>query len=182
MTSTKTTLYSYIILSVLLILILVYGVVDIRKKSAKTLSVQREVDALAQNDTLAQSIKMLKTNSKEDLDYLDTLALDNDKLVPFIEFIESTGREMGLTISIASVTVDKVSPSSTSKLPPKVHVTVETEGSWASNIGFLHALEHLPTQIFIDTTTLQTTFSNQENPGSKKVWQMGTVLTLYSFK
>jgi hypothetical protein len=180
MTSTKTALLSYITLSFLMILVLVYGVVDIRKKSIKTQEAQQEVDALAQNDVLSQSIRMLKTNSKDDLDYLETLALDNDKLVPFIEFIESTGREMGLTVSIASVSVDKVTPGSTSILPPKVHVTIETDGSWASNIKFLYALENLPTQVFIDSTTLQTTFSGGEV--SKKVWQMGTVLSLYAFK
>lgn len=184
MPSTKTSLISYTVLSLVLLGIVVYGVFDIWHKSQKTSQLLQEAEVLGQADTLAQSTRFLKNNSKEDVAFIESRALNNESLVSFIELIERTGQEMGLTVSITSVSVEKEkTSSSTSMLPSKVNVALKSVGEWAPSIEFLHALENLPTQVYITNTSLLTTFPTDiVFPEKKEPWYLNVALTVHSFK
>lgn len=185
MTHTKTLLYASLASTLILLAVLSYGFYDIRAKNKETSALLNEADVSTQSNMLAQSIRSMKNNSAGDIMLLDTSTLSDDKLVPFIELIEGVGKGMSLKTTITSVSVDKADARASAVEPAKVHVTVQTEGAWAPSIGFLHALENLPTPVAIDSTTL---VANAISTGGTakvsgtKLWKTETTITLYSFK
>jgi hypothetical protein len=188
MTSTKTSLVSYLVLVLILLGMLVYGVWDIRYKNQKTAALLEQAKVLGSADVFAQSTHALRNNYKDDLEFLDHLALDDDSLVSFIELIEKSGKEMGVNASIVSVAVDKekTTASSTQKLPSRVRITIKSDGEWASSVEFLHALENLPTQVSVESSSLMTTLPagdvSLEKKAVKEPWRLNVVLSIYSFK
>ncbi len=124
-------------------------------------------------DSLTQSIRFIQNSSKEEIVELGDLVLTDEKIVPFIELIEGLGQTLGLKTTIVSVNAEKADESKNSTKPTKIHVTVETDGPWSGSIGFINALENLPSHDLIESTSIS---KNTDN------WHTASVITIYSFK
>jgi len=102
-----------------------------------------EAEELGQVDNIAQTIRVSRNNAGEDLASLDSLILSQNKIVPFIEMIESLGKQMNLEIKTSSVSTDETN----------VFIVIEADGEWARSMNFIHALESLPLKAVIDEAT-----------------------------
>ncbi len=173
MSRTKTLLTTFSILSVFLLGVLVFGIMQIRSQSQESSVLVNAADKTEGRDTLTQSIRSIQGSSMADVNKLNSLVLTEAKLVPFISFLENLGKSLDLDITTSSVSADKADDAKNSIKPTKVHVTIETDGSWASSAAFIKALENLPSHDTIDSTTLT---------HNDKSWHTSTSITLYSFK
>ncbi|MDB5266809.1 MAG: hypothetical protein JWN89_624 [Parcubacteria group bacterium] len=187
MRDTKTLLVSLSIIALFFVSLLGYAVYDLRGKNQETSLLVNAADASARSTDSALSLRTAKNNSEAAIAELDTSILTEGELVPLIEEIEKTGKDLGLKTSISSVTVDKVDPTAHGNDPDKVHVALEAEGPWAGSIAFIHALQNLPTKISIDDVSIISGTSSGVSPtgkplAAKKIWRLQAALTVYLFK
>ena len=157
------------VVSLALLGLIVFGVYDIRVKNIETSTLLSEAGQVAEIGSIAQSIKVLKSSTIEDVNLLNRLALTNDNLVPLIESIESKGRSLNLVTSIASVERNKAAESTE---PDKIRMVIEAEGALAGTFTLLQAIESLPHRVVIDDVSLL-----EVSEG----WHLRVVLLLYIF-
>jgi len=143
---TKTILVSMILSVIILMVVLSYGLYQMRIQSLKAQNLKTQVSSLEQIDSVAQTIRFLKNNSGDYLASLDKLTFSQTKIVSFIELVEGLGKQFGLEINTVSVTTDKTT----------VHIIFEADGGWARSIDFIHAIENLPFIVLIDDATMTT--------------------------
>ena len=191
MSHTKIYFRIWIGLTLLFVVVFGYFIFIIRARGQQASQLINEADSATDQQGLAESIQTIKNSSKDDIAALEKYALSEDSLVPFIEFLETSGKSMGLTTHIASVNLTKPDARSAT-LIDQARIEIETDGAWNASIGFVHLLENLPTSVIITSSSMsagnasevtsgQTTPSNtQSNP--KRVWHTKTVLLVNSFK
>jgi hypothetical protein len=73
-------------------------------------------------------------------------------VINLIETIESTGRALGITVSIKSVSVD--ADRAHPELPKTAKLSIAASGQWTGVSKLLESLESLPYPIMIDKTSL----------------------------
>jgi len=183
--ATKSVIVLLGLVSVILCGIIFFGFNYIKNKSISTSDTIRKVEESSNNSILVQSINSTGSNSANELDKLENLALSQEKLVNFIETLEGLGRSMNLNINIVSVDSE---PGKSVDNPDKIHFRIEASGSWSGTMQFLHALESLPYRTMINNSNL-TILNGSENLSSsstttaqKRSWKLSTDLSVYSFK
>ena len=191
MSHTRTYFRIWTFLTVLLVVIFGYFIFLIRSKGQEASQLINEADTATEQESMAESIQSIKNASKDDIATLEKYALNNDSLVPFIEFLENSGKSMGLTTHIASVNLSKPD-ARTATLADQVQIEVETDGAWNASIGFIHLLENLPTSAVITSSSMSAGNSNevtagqttttQVTPPIKRVWHTHSTLLINSFK
>lgn len=137
---------------VIIVGLIAYGDYKIKDMNKETAVLLLKVESSEEDELLAQSIRMTQNTASSSLTLLDKYMLEENEIVSLIETIESTGRSLGVSVSIESVNVDK--PKANSKLPRTARLSVEAEGSWSGVAGFLEAMESLPYQVGIEDTNL----------------------------
>lgn len=154
---------------VILLALAIFMVYDIKVKNQETSRLQSEADRITESRNVSQSIRIARDKVADDVADLDHLALSSDKLVFLIEGIEGAGRALGLDTNIISVgkEEDRKFPE-----PDIIRITIETQGTWASTLTFLRALESLPHRVMIDKSI----FSKAGDD-----WYLKIVLSLNSF-
>jgi len=143
---------------------------SIRASSQKTSELLNLADEAAQIEILAQSIRVLQNDKRAELEKLDNFTLTEDDIVPFIESIEETGRNLGLETNIASL--GKIEDKKAA-VPTMMKMVVEIDGSWESTFTFLKVLENMPYRLIIDESTLDK---------SESTWKSRIVLSAHLFK
>ena len=192
MTYTRTLLSFSILTALILVSVFGYSIYEIRSKGQEASTLTNQADEQSNQETLALSIQSMRNNSKAELATMDQYVLKDEKLVPFIEFIQSSGKSLGLETKIASVSVDKTDTRKQTAYD-KVQVVVETTGPWAPSLSFIHYLENLPTHASIDATNLEvgdevsiinssSASSTPNNSKKRRSWHTTITLTLSSFK
>ena len=167
--SSKPFLVTLSLISLVFLLVLVFGIYDIKAKNKKILELLSEADSASETGELAQSIKTTQTNAGGDLDAFDKLVLTSGKLVPLIESIETAGRGLGLETKIVSV--GKIEDKKQGE-PSLIRLVLETQGAWAQTLAFLRAIENLPYRVMIDESSLLEVDVN---------WRLRITLALHSF-
>lgn len=157
------------LVSLVLLSALVFGIYDIKTKNKKISLLLSEADRTSETGKLAQSIKTIKTNAGEDLTTFDEIVFTNEKLVPLIENIESTGRSFKLETKIVSV--GKIEDKNAVE-PDLIRIVLETQGAWAETFVFLRAIESLPQRVMIDDSSLSEVDVN---------WRLRMTLAIHSF-
>jgi len=167
--NSKLLLMALSLILIILLTIVALGIYDIKVKNKETFKLLNKADSVAETENLAQSIRVIQASAAEDIAAFDNLVLVDDKLVPLIESIEETGRELGLDTNIVSVAKieDKKSVE-----PDIIRIVVETQGSWAPTLSFLRAIENLPYRVMIDESSLSK---------GEVDWRLRITLSLYSF-
>ena len=193
MSKNKTIIYLLLALFFVTLIILVYGVYEIRLENQKISDISNQADEATRESAVAGSIKSIKNSYAPSINKIESLVVTSDGLVPFIESIEKLGKDMGLTIKTTSVSLDKADPTKEIKYPSRVHISIETDGPWGGSLSFLAALESLPTKVFIDSTnlTLGVVPSDSTSPTLTKgklvvpimrSWHTSTSITVSIFK
>lgn len=117
-------------------------------------------------DSRTRGILSIQNNSKEDLQVIDKAIITKSELVNVIDNLEKTGRGLGLTIAISSITSDASKNTTT---PQNVRISVEATGKWFDNMTFLKLLENLPYKISIERADMGS---------AGEVWHTSSVLRL----
>lgn len=172
----KLQLTTLLLLSIVFLAALILEIYNIQLKNRETSEFFNLVDHDAKVATLTQSIRMIQTNAAEDIAAFDNLTLSDNNLVSLIENIEATGRAFGLVTNIASV--EKIEDKKSVE-PDLIRLAIETQGSWASTLSFLHAIESLPHRIMINELNLSRDEVGPAKDGAS--WHLKIILSLYSF-
>lgn len=158
--NTKILITALSALSLLFIIVLAYGIYDIRAKNAQASTLLREAEKRAGQELINQSIRITENNVKEELALLDNLVLREEKLVALIEDLEASGKRLDLEVRTLSVSTKETQsepqgkqgrPNNASK---EVLLSLEATGGWDGIINFLRVTENLPYRIMISETNL----------------------------
>lgn len=171
MTSNNSKLFLTILslLSIVLLVVLILDTYNIRIQNRETSELFNSADRAAETRTLVQSTRLLQSNAAEDLATFDRMTLSGDKLVPLIESIEGAGRALGLKVNIVSVgSMENVKSEGLNT----IRIVLNVQGSWASTLSFLRAIESLPHRVMIEESSF-----SKEDIG----WRSRIILALYSF-
>lgn len=131
---------------------LVYEVYLISSTQGELNNTTTSTDEEIESDRRAKSIIELQKESKTELAIVDEVLLTKSDLVELVEKLEKTGRDLGLIVSISSITND--SKTSSSQNPETVRISIETRGAWAQNLKFVRLVETLPHKFAIDRLDL----------------------------
>lgn len=174
--NSKLLLAALSLVSIILLAVLILGTYNIQLKNKEASELLNLADEVAETKILSQSIRMMQSNSAEDIAAFDSLTLSGDNLVPLIEDIEGAGQTLGLDTKIISV--GKIEDKKSVE-PDIIRIVAETQGPWAPTLSFLRAIESLPHRVMIDESSLS---RNEIGPASDGAsWRLKIVLSLYSF-
>ena len=116
-----------------------------------------------------------KLRASYNFNNFEKITLTSDKTLSLIENIEAVGRSLRLDTEIVSV--DKVEGEQASD-PAVIRIVIETEGSWAPTLSFIHAIESLPYRVLIDEYTVTLLINDVT---SDKKWKSRVTLALHTF-
>ncbi len=156
------------LISAILAVVLVLGIYNIRLKNKETSELLNLVDEAADRETSSQSIRAIQNSAAEDIKAFNKIILSNDRLVPLIENIEASGRDLGLDAEILSV--GEVEGTGSLGLHT-IRMVIETQGAWAPTLSFLRVMESLPHRVLIDESNI-----SKQSDG----WRSRIVVSLYS--
>lgn len=135
-----------------------YGLLfsKIQAKNEHVSALLNKIDAEAAEENLLSSVKALAANTASLREKLLGFAVPREGVVPFIEFLESTGREVGVSVSIESVSTAAL-PQGTAMESLRLHVT--GKGAWSGVVRLFGLLELLP----FETSVEQAVVSSEED-------------------
>jgi hypothetical protein len=121
----------------------------------------------------AKNLKMLKSQIDETIgakEKLDGIFLGKKDIVPFIEYLEKTGEEIGVLVDFSSVKIDD-----TGKEKPRLQFSLK--GKFENIFRFIILLENIRYQIAFENIGL---VKNKESGG----WEanVGVILTSYKIE
>ncbi len=117
-------------------------------------SANESADSYIGGDSRAKNIALLQESSKEELALIEEIILTRADLVALLEKLENTGRDLGLNVSISSITND--SKTSSSANPETVRISIESRGAWGPSLSYIKLVENLPHKFSIDRVDLGT--------------------------
>ena len=155
--------------TLVLLALLVLDFYHIRTQNKKTSDMLNLANKAREDESLAQSVRLLQNTAGEDVEALGDLGLTPRRLVETIESIENAGRSLGLDTEIISVDkIERPDPSD----PQQIVIVIENIGPWAGSFAFLQAMESMPNRVVMKEASF-----NKEETG----WRSGITLSLYSF-
>lgn len=108
---------------------------------------------------------------------LQSFFVDSDKVVDFIEAVESLGSQSKSKLSISSIEADNLENSSAGK-EGKVRLRINAKGSWQSVMKALSLAEILPYKVSINNVQatvskdLETSGGNTSSGSQKAIWDL----------
>jgi len=105
------------------------------------------------SDSRARSILSLQQSSKEELEVVEGAILDRSDLADLLENLQKTGVDMGLLVTISSVSGDP-GKTPTPGSPETVRVSLEARGTWESGLAFMRLIENLPYKLAVEKAGL----------------------------
>ena len=167
LSKTKKTLIICIILN--LIVWGGYGFVfwKIRSQNKHISTLLNEAEQDVKKDESLRLIKASLGENKDFLSHINSYFIPNEGVVGFIDTLESYGKQIGVDVTIGSVSVE---PDSQNKEDFKelLRLKVEAIGSWNNLVSYLLTLENLPYSVRIDQVSyvLNSSNSNFSSSGS----------------
>lgn len=131
-----------------------YEVYLVSSTEREVTSANESADLEIGGDSRAKNIALLQESSKSELALIEEIILTRADLVALVEKLEKTGRDLGLNVSISSITND--SKTSSSANPETVRISIESRGSWTSSLSYVKLIENLPHKFSIDRVDLGT--------------------------
>lgn len=156
------------IIGVLLYGILFYSIgVKEKNVAALIISLESETKKAAGLKSLTNVIQTTEEKRKK----LDSYFLHFGDIVPFIEGVESLGKDIGVVVNFESVNVSERNGNA------YLAVDLKTEGSLSSTVRFLSLLELLPRSV-----SFEKVFMEQKSAGEKTTFWAGSfVVNVLSF-
>jgi len=153
-----------------LLTLLFFYTKSISGENAETAKLITSSGQMEEAERAAQLVRSIRASSGADIASFESLVLTSERLVPFIESIESAGRALGVDLEIASV--DKKDEGEGSALE-RIRMVVKASGSWSGTYSLLKAIESLPYRVMIENVSLTKNDS---------AWEEAITLSLNAFK
>ena len=158
--NSKRKIYISLVVSGIIVVLLIFFAIlpflkEIKKNSQEFLFQKEKLALLRKRaNNLRESENIYKAN-KSNLDKIDTLFVNKEVPVDFIDFIEKNAIETGLKIEITSLTEPKKTKEEKEKSWPIISFRMSTVGSFSNNIRFLDKLENSPYLIEISNLNMR---------------------------
>lgn len=120
------------------------------------------------NKDQEKNLTDLYDRTAEDRDRLTTYFVESGNVVAFIEALEALEKETGGTVAISGIAADDLSKKPIGTIGT-VGANITAEGSWASVMKTLMAIELLPYQISVSQVRLDSTPSSG---GKGRQWHL----------
>lgn len=133
----------WFILSVSVLSSVVFGMIFLQKKSGEiSFSLNTEIKKLS----LLKGANTMLSETKEKREYLESLFVNKDSVIDFLEVIESLGKRTGAKITVISVSEDdKAFPVPGTKIfIPGNKIRLEILGSWSQIFKTFYLLDYVP--------------------------------------
>jgi hypothetical protein len=166
-TNTKSLVSFFSLLIIVLIVLMIFGIRDIRMKEKEVAKLSELIEDRARDEDLIHATRGIRENYREHLETLEEVSLTGAKLVPLIEKIEETGRKLGLEVRIFSV--DELEEENAHK----IKIDLGADGEWAQVFSLLRVIESLPEGAIIEDVS----FAKNESQ-----WNIKMSIFLYSFE
>lgn len=162
---------SIVTLVILSVYIAFFLYVGSKNKSISILS--NEVDFVVQKEIRLRSIQSLIKNTEEERKKLNLYFVKQDTIVDFIETIEELAVFSGVTIEIASVSVDDIGGDE-SEVGELLRLNFEVIGTWQDLFYLLAFIESLPFEITLNQVNFHTISGPQEEEEEEEPAQLWT--------
>ena len=146
------------------VLLVIYVVMfnSIKNQNNQISILRNQVDIEIQKDQRLHSIKQLLSDLNPELGQIDSFFVKSDGVVSFLEYLESLGRSINLSITVNSVSVNDQSDNG---LPyDQLKIEFVAQGFWGSITQFLSLLEASPYGVIVERVQL-------ERIPSSRLWQ-----------
>lgn len=148
--------YISIAISILvLILLVLFGIYPLAKKiinnAEEFMAEKNKFAELTQRQENFRELSRQYNNYKEELDKIDSLFINSEKPIEFIEFLERNSRDLNLEMDISSITPKKLDQNSWSF---NIY-NIVLEGSFDDFSKFLEKMENAPYLIEISNLDIQ---------------------------
>lgn len=148
----------FVLVSLALVVFFVYPLLrEIEKNSSDLVSAKDSIIALKAQANEVESFKKNYEGYKPSLDKMDRLFIDPKNPVDFIEFIENTAYNSGVTSQIS------IAPSSADE-QQYVALQLSSEGSFSDILNFVKNIEKGPYLIEIENLTIQGRQTTTKDP------------------
>lgn len=175
MNSKTNTVLISVVIAILIVLLAVLGFIVYKSYAYKAdiavlQSAARDASALAaRHATLARNLK----SSKADLDAVDARFIREDAVSDFIDMLERTASQEGVSANIGSINLESGTREGGIKA---LNLRVDGSGTWEDAISFIAALESMPYALRISTASIQRISADGELAGT---WRFAVDLRQY---
>lgn len=137
-------------ISVLSIFVVYYFLYqDIKLKNEHTSAISQELSLETNKQSYLNLTKRIIQNINPDLALVDNSIISKDGDVKFIDSLEATAQENGLTITIDSLVFEDSLSVPSSEITT-LKIQAKTKGGWIGTYKFLGQLESLPIKVKVD--------------------------------
>lgn len=168
---TKKILILCVVLNLLIWSAFAFFFLKIRTQANRISDLTSEVGVDMNRDKNLRAAKAALSENKAEISLLDSYFVKSDGVVDFINGLEALGNKNGVTINIASVSVES-DPKAKATLYEMLRLKIEISGSWASVTNFIAILENIPYAVSISQVSLAS-IPSAANDGVKgnTVWR-----------
>lgn len=139
----------------------------VKAKNERISALHNKIEAEAAEENFLTSVKTLVNDTAVLREKIQDFTVAAEGAVPFIELLESTGREVGVAVSIESVNPVAL-PNATAVETLRMQVT--GVGAWAGVVRFLGLLELLPFEVSVEQVAVSI--------GEKDAWRLDATVTV----
>ena len=147
---------------------------EIKAKNEQVSELMNQIEAEAGKESTLASEKALVAETVPLRDKLASYFVGKDGAVSFFEFLETTGNEVGVHVSIKSPSVSDLAELSQAE---ELRLMLVATGSWPAVVRFLGLLEMLPYEAHVE----QVVVSKVESSGAD-AWQASLSLRVLKEK
>lgn len=156
-------LWTLITANVVAIFAVAFLLISITTKNQSSLVLEKQLKEEEIKLADLQMLKNLVDNTKEQRAYISGLLVDKDKIIDFLDLVESLGQTSGAKINVVSV--NEESPDVSSGV---VKIRFNVTGSWEQVFRTISMLDHLPSALSVNEMQISKEVST-ENAGGKSV-------------
>lgn len=107
-----------------------------------------------------EDLVKLYNNSEKDRQNINSIIISEDKIVDFIEAVESIGKQSGVEITISSINKENKDSKDTKlknfNIGNTITARIDAKGSFSSIMKALVLLENMPYQVYLNNILLTT--------------------------
>lgn len=137
----------------------------VKAKNEHISALQNKIEARAAEESVLTSVKTLVNDTATLREKIQDFTVAAESVVPFIELLESTGREASVAVSIESVNPVALANATTVEA---LRIQVVGKGAWAGVVRFLGLLELLPFEASVEQGVVST--------GERNEWRLDATI------
>lgn len=118
----------------------------IKQRTEAVSIAENQLALAAEKANSLKSVKALMDDTAERRAKVGTFFIKDDKVVDFLDSLDTLGTQNGVKLAINSVAVAPLSKTSSSYLE-QLNIKVQVEGSWSNVYRFLTLLETMPYKV-----------------------------------